>query len=56
MLLVFNFRKFLLYDVKLLTMGHGTKFKSTGPAQGTIPWTSLSFGHLVQGWHIWPER
>jgi len=27
--MVFNFRKFLLYDQKLLTMGHGTKFKST---------------------------
>jgi len=29
--MVFNFRKFLLYDVKLLTMGLGTNFKSTSP-------------------------
>jgi len=29
--MVFNFRKFLLYDVKLLTMGHGRNFKSTSP-------------------------
>jgi len=52
--LVFNFRKFQLYDVKntaQCTMGHGTNFKSTVSFHGTnsritveIPfsWTSLS--------------
>jgi len=30
--MVFNFIKFLLYDVKLLTMRHGTVFKSAVPS------------------------
>jgi len=29
MIIVFNFRKFLLYDVKLLSVGHRTNLKST---------------------------
>jgi len=36
-MLVFNFKKFVLWDVKLLTMGHGTKFKSTVPSHETNP-------------------
>jgi len=43
---VFNFRKFLLYGVKLLTMGHGSKFKSDVPSHGKIP--AYSNGSLIR--------
>jgi len=35
MIMVFNFRTFLLYDVQILTMTHGMNFKSTVPSHGT---------------------
>jgi len=34
---VFSFSEFLLYDVKLLRMGHETNFKSAVPSHGKNP-------------------
>jgi len=45
--MVLNFRNFLFYDVKLLTMEHGRNLKSIAPSHGEnlmemlFPWTSL---------------
>jgi len=40
--MAFNVRKLLIYDVKLLTIGHETNFKFTVPPHGNpYLWTSL---------------
>jgi len=47
--MVLNSGKLLLYDTKLLTIGHGTNFKSTAPSHSIsmrirFAWTSLVLG------------